>query len=95
MRKMLEEKMYRGNIYKCVSGWSVAGSYFGIPYKEELICEGKIFVMLKDGVCVELEDYINNRRKAVRYNNQSNKSGEYFVKDLTPLIKESEAGLDL
>lgn len=95
MRRIPEAKMYKGNIYKCVSSWSVAGSYFGIPYKEELVCEGMTFVLLKDGSYAELEDFKNNGKKAIRYNNQSNKSGEYFVKDLTPLIMEYETGLTL
>ena len=95
MKRIPEEKMYKGNIYKCISSWSVAGSYFGIPYKEELVCEGKTFVLLKDGSYAELEDLKNNGRKAVRYSNKSNKSGEYFVKDLTPLIKEHEVELTL
>ncbi|MBR2969901.1 MAG: hypothetical protein IKC49_02475 [Clostridia bacterium] len=90
MKRIPEEKMYKGNIYKCISSWSVAGSYFGVPYKEELVCAGKTFVLLKDGSYVELEDLKNNGRKAIRYNNKSNKSGEYFVKDLTPSIKEDE-----
>lgn len=95
MRRIPKEKMYMGNIYKCVSGWSVAGSYFGIAYKEELVCKGKIFVLLKDGSYAELEDFKNNGRKAIKYNKQSNKSGEFFVKDLTPLIMENETGLTL
>ena len=95
MKRIPKGKMYKGNIYKCVSSWSVAGSYFGIPYKEELVCEGKIFVLLKDGSYAELEDLKNNGRKAVRYNNKSNKIGEYFVKDLTTLIKEHETDLTL
>ena len=95
MKRIPEEKMYKGNIYKCISSWSVAGSYFGIPYKEELVCEGKTFVLLKDGSYAELEDLKNNGRKAVRYSNKSNKSGEYFVKDLTTLIKEHEVELTL
>ena len=95
MKRIPEEKMYKGNIYKCISSWSVAGSYFGIPYKEELVCEGKTFVLLKDGSYAELEDLKNNGRKAVRYSNESNKSGEYFVKDLTTLIKENEVELTL
>ena len=95
MRKIPEEKMYKGNIYKCVSSWSVAGSFFGIPYKEELVCEGKKFVLLKDGSYAELEDLQNQGRKAVRYNTSSNKSGEFFVKDLTPFIKENETDLTL
>ena len=95
MRRIPEENIYKGNIYRCVSGWSVAGSYFGIPYKEELICEGKRFVLLKDGSYAELEDFKNNGKKAIKYKTQSNKSGEYFVKDLTPLYKENETGLTL
>lgn len=95
MRRIPEEKMYKGNIYKCVSSWSVAGSYFGVSYKEELVCEGKIFVLLKDGSYAELADLKNNGRKAIRYNNKSNKSGEYFVKDLISLIKEQETDLTL
>lgn len=95
MRRIHEEKMYIGNIYKCVSGWSVAGSYFGIPYEEELVCEGMTFVQLKDGSYAELEDLKSQGRKAVRYNTSSNKSGEFFVKDLTPLIKEDETDLIL
>ena len=95
MKRIPEEKMYKGNIYKCISSWSVAGSYFGIPYKEELVCEGKTFVLLKDGSYAELEDLKNNGRKAVRYSNKSNKSGEYFVKDLTPLKKEQETTFTL
>lgn len=87
MKRIPEDKIYKGNIYKCVSGWSVAGSYFGVCYKEELVCEGKIFVKLKDGLYVELDDFKNHRRKAIRYNTNSNKSGEYFVKDLTPVIR--------
>ena len=67
MRRIPEEKMYKGNIYKCVSSWSVAGSYFGVPYKEELVCEGKTFVLLKDGSYAELGDLKNNGRKAIRY----------------------------
>ena len=90
MRRIPEEKMYKGNIYKCVSSWSIAGSYLGIPYKEELVCEGMVFVLLKDGSYVELEDLKANRRRAIRYNNQSNKCGELFVKDLIPLSKEAE-----
>ena len=95
MRRIPEEKIYKGNIYKCVSSWSLSGSYFGIPYKEELVCEEKKFVLLKDGSYVELEDFKINGKKATRYNNQSNKSGEYFVKDLTPLIKKHETDLTL
>ena len=95
MKRISQEKMYKGNIYKCVSSWSVAGSYFGIPYKEELVCENKTFVLLKDGTYVELEDFNKNGRKTVKYNHTANKSGEYFVKDLTPLIKEHETDLTL
>ena len=95
MKRITEENLYKGNIYKCVSSWSVAGSYFGIPYKEELVWEGKDFVLLKDGSYAELEDLKNNGRKAIKYNNQSNKSGEYFVKDLTPLSNEHETDLTL
>ena len=95
MSRIPEEKMYKGNLYRCVSSWSVSGSYFGITYKEELVCEGKTFVLLKNGAYAELEDLKNNGRKAIRYNTKSNKSGEYFVKDLTPLIKEQEKDLTL
>jgi len=95
MKKIPEDKLYIGNIYKCVSSWSVAGSYFGIPYKEEMICKGKTFILLKDGTYAELEDFKNNGRNAIRYNNQSNNRGEYFVKDLTTLIKENQKSLTL
>ena len=73
----------------------MAGSYFGVSYEAKLVCEGKIFVQLKDGHYAELEDFKNNRRKAIRYNIKSNTKGEYFVKDLTPLIKEQGSDLIL
>ena len=95
MRRIPEEKLYKGNIYKCVSSWSVAGSYFGVPYEEKLVCKGKIFVQLKDGSYAELEEFKNQRNKATKYKTTSNKRGEYFVKDLTPLIKEQETNLTL
>jgi len=88
MNRIPEENIYKGNIYKCISSGSMAGSYFGVSYKEKLVCEGKTFVLLKDGSYAELEDLKNNGRRAIRYNNQSNESGEYFVKDLTPLNQE-------
>ena len=95
MRRIPEEKLFKGNIYKCVSSWSVAGSYFGIPYEEELVYEGKVFVQMKDGTYAELEDLKNQGRQAFRYKNVEKGSsvGEYFVKDLMPLIIESQKTL--
>ncbi len=90
MKRVSEDKLYKGDLYKCTSYPTVAGSYFGVTYEEQLIQNGLSFVQLRDGSFAELEDYKANGKKAARLGTTAKTAGDYFVKDLTPLAKEIE-----
>ena len=82
--------IYKGDLYKCTSYPTLAGTYFGVTYEEKLIQNGLQFVQLKDGSFVELEDYKTNGRKATRFAVSAYSAGEYFVKNPTSLSQEIE-----
>lgn len=63
--KLSNFSMYIGNLYRCLSYPTIAGIYFAVTYKEKIVDKNKIFVKLKNGSYVELEDLKNGKNLLV------------------------------
>jgi hypothetical protein len=92
--KILKENMYSGDLYKCTCFPTAMSNFLiGYEYKEVCVGENLTFVKLKNGDFAEIEDLNTNKRNATFFKTEAKHTGDYFVKDLKPLVKEEEMSL--
>ena len=94
MRSGLKKRLYKGNLYRCTSFPSVAGAYFGVEYKEQLVASDITIVKLKNGLFSSFEDYRTNGKRANIFGERATSCGEYFVKDVKLFISEQEEQIE-